>query len=117
MRSVFDAYKEISEGKEIEETIESEFSGSMQDAYIALGRVHTCCLKNENCLYNKLGNESKRLHLTAKVFRNVAGFHAERIHEAIKGAGTDDETLIQLIVTRSEVCARRNFNSPKISCS
>lgn len=37
MRSVFDAYKEISEGKEIEETIESEFSGSMRDAYLALG--------------------------------------------------------------------------------
>ncbi|XP_021961654.1 annexin A13 [Folsomia candida] len=75
MRSVFDAYKEISEGKEIEETIESEFSGSMRDAYLAL----------------------------VKIFRSVAGFHAERVHTALKGAGTDDETLIQLIVTRSEV--------------
>ncbi len=37
MRAVFEAYKDISEGKEIEETIESEFSGSMQDAYLALG--------------------------------------------------------------------------------
>lgn len=37
MRAVFDSYKEIADGKEIEETIESEFSGNMQTAYLALG--------------------------------------------------------------------------------
>jgi len=37
MVAVFDAFKEISEGKEIEETIQSEFSGSLQTAYLAFG--------------------------------------------------------------------------------
>ncbi|CAL8135319.1 unnamed protein product [Orchesella dallaii] len=75
MRQVFDAYKELAEGKEIEELIESEFSGSLQAAYLAL----------------------------VKIFRSVAEFYADRLKEAVKGAGTDDETLIRIIVLRSEV--------------
>lgn len=37
MRAVFEAFKELAEGKDIDETIESEFSGSLQTAYLALG--------------------------------------------------------------------------------
>ncbi|ODN03044.1 Annexin A13 [Orchesella cincta] len=75
MRQVFEAYKELAEGKEIEELIESEFSGSLQAAYMAL----------------------------VKIFKNVAEFYAERLKVAIKGAGTDDETLIRIIVDLKDI--------------
>lgn len=39
MRQVFEAYKEVSGGKEIEELIEAEFSGSLQTCYFALGKM------------------------------------------------------------------------------
>ncbi len=37
------------------------------------------------------------------LIRNQAEFFAERLHDAIDGAGTDDDTLIQVMVLRSEV--------------
>ena len=40
---------------------------------------------------------------SVKAFRNIVELFAERVHECVKGAGTDDDTLIQIIVTRSEV--------------
>jgi len=38
-----------------------------------------------------------------KIIRNIVVFYAERLHDAMKGAGTDDDTLMEIIVTRSEV--------------
>lgn len=57
------------------QVIRSEFHGSIRDAYLAL----------------------------ITYIRDRPGFFAERIHKSVKGLGTNDVTLIRVIVTRSEV--------------
>ena len=39
MREVFDTYKDMADGNEMENAIESEFSGSLKTAYLAMGKA------------------------------------------------------------------------------
>lgn len=45
----------------------------------------------------------KRLSLAVQCALNRPAFFAERLHYSMKGAGTDDSTLVRIVVTRSEV--------------
>ncbi|XP_025079052.1 annexin A4-like isoform X1 [Pomacea canaliculata] len=74
LRATFDAYKQIA-GKDIEDSIKSEMSGNLEKGFLAIVRVA----------------------------RNVPAFFAERLYDSMKGAGTTDNTLIRIIVSRSEV--------------
>nr|XP_012307026.1 annexin A13 isoform X2 [Aotus nancymaae] len=74
LRATFQAYQ-ILIGKDIEEAIEEETSGDLQKAYLTLVR---CA-------------------------RDCEGYFAERLYKSMKGVGTDEETLIRIIVTRAEV--------------
>ncbi|XP_012578376.1 PREDICTED: annexin A13 isoform X2 [Condylura cristata] len=78
LRATFQAYK-ILVGKDIEEAIEEETSGDLQKAYLTLVR---CAQDRE-------------------------GYFADRLYKSMKGAGTDEETLIHIIVTRKEVDLQR----------
>ncbi|XP_076298987.1 annexin B9 isoform X3 [Lasioglossum baleicum] len=74
LRKIFNEYERLT-GNSIEDTIKSEFSGALEDGYLAVVR---CA-------------------------RDKTGYFAKRLHKAMKGLGTDDTTLIRIIVARSEI--------------
>ncbi|KAF1395411.1 hypothetical protein PFLUV_G00011240 [Perca fluviatilis] len=74
LRKVFDTYMKLA-GFEMEESIKRETSGSLKDLLLAV----------------------------VKCARSVPAYFAETLYYAMKGAGTDDDTLIRVMVSRSEV--------------
>uniref|UniRef100_A0A5F9CQA0 Annexin n=1 Tax=Oryctolagus cuniculus TaxID=9986 RepID=A0A5F9CQA0_RABIT len=71
---VFEEYEKIA-NKSIEDSIKSETHGSLEEAMLTIVK----CTRNLHCYF------------------------AERLHYAMKGAGTLDGTLIRNIVSRSEI--------------
>jgi len=74
LKATFDEYAKISK-YDIEESIKREMSGDLKDGMISIVRI----------------------------VRNAPAFFAEKLYKSMKGLGTDDSTLIRIIVTRSEV--------------
>ncbi|XP_053322420.1 annexin A13 [Spea bombifrons] len=74
LRATFKAY-EILHGKEIEDAIKSETSGDLKKAYMTIVQCTKDC----------------------------QGYFAKKLHKAMKGAGTDEEALIRILVTRAEI--------------
>ncbi|KAL7633134.1 UNVERIFIED_CONTAM: hypothetical protein RMT77_016504 [Armadillidium vulgare] len=70
---LFDVYEDFS-GEPIETSIDSEFSGDVKEGLLSI----------------------------VKRVRDPSGFFAERLNMSMRGSGTDDKTLIRIIVTRSE---------------
>ncbi|XP_029447842.1 annexin A13 isoform X1 [Rhinatrema bivittatum] len=74
LRATFKAY-EILHGKDIEEVIESETSGDLKEAYLTL----------------------------VQCTRDCQSYFAGKLHKAMKGAGTDEDMVIRILVTRAEI--------------
>uniref|UniRef100_A0AAR2JQD0 Annexin n=1 Tax=Pygocentrus nattereri TaxID=42514 RepID=A0AAR2JQD0_PYGNA len=74
LQATFKIYESLS-GTDILDAIDSEATGTLKDCYITLVR----CTKNPQLYF------------------------ARRLNAAMKGAGTDEDTLIRIIVGRSEV--------------
>ncbi|XP_062335398.1 annexin A13 isoform X1 [Osmerus eperlanus] len=74
LQATFKIYEQLS-GTEILDALETETSGTLKDCYIALVRVA----------------------------KNPQLYFARRLNKAMKGAGTDEDTLIRIIVCRSEI--------------
>ncbi|KAL8174079.1 UNVERIFIED_CONTAM: Annexin A4 [Gekko kuhli] len=74
LEKVFRAYQNLS-GKDITESIKSEMSGDLEDALLAI----------------------------VKCMRNRSAYFAERLYKSMKGLGTDDNTLIRIMVSRCEI--------------
>ncbi|XP_037132312.1 annexin A13-like isoform X2 [Syngnathus acus] len=74
LQATFKSYEALS-GTDILDTIDSEATGTLKDCYVTLVR----CAKNPQLYF------------------------ARRINAAMKGLGTDEDTLIRLIVGRSEI--------------
>ncbi|EMP30525.1 Annexin A4 [Chelonia mydas] len=71
---LFDEYRRITK-KDITESIKSEMSGDLEDALLAV----------------------------VKCIRNKHAYFAERLYGSMKGLGTDDDTLIRVMVSRCEI--------------
>ncbi|KAK9887180.1 hypothetical protein WA026_020633 [Henosepilachna vigintioctopunctata] len=74
LRRIFEEYKEIS-GNSIEQALRHELSGDYLDALLAV----------------------------VECVQSPANFFARKLHDSMDGAGTDDDTLIRIIVSRSEI--------------
>jgi len=74
LRLIFDEYRKLS-GKTIDQAIKSEFSGDLGNAVMTIAR----------CSINR------------------SAYYAEKLEAAMKGFGTDDGTLIRIIVSRAEL--------------
>uniref|UniRef100_A0A3Q1AUQ3 Annexin n=1 Tax=Amphiprion ocellaris TaxID=80972 RepID=A0A3Q1AUQ3_AMPOC len=74
LRKVFDAYKKLS-GSDIEDSIEGETTGNLENLLVAV----------------------------VKCARSVPQFFAEGLYKSMRRAGTDDDTLMRIMVSRSEV--------------
>lgn len=72
--ATFDKYAELSE-KTIEEAIEGEMSGDVKEGMLAV----------------------------VSAVRSKPLYFAEKLYKSMKGAGTDDRTLVRVMVSRSEV--------------
>ncbi|KAM7389070.1 hypothetical protein PAMP_023067 [Pampus punctatissimus] len=73
LRKVFDAYKKLS-GSDIEDSIEGETTGNLENLLLAV----------------------------VKCARSVPAFFAESLYKSMSRAGTDDDTLMRIMVSRSE---------------
>ncbi|XP_076440597.1 annexin A13-like [Babylonia areolata] len=74
LQALFQTYQDT-HGHSVEQAIDSEMSGATKLAYLT----------------------------TVRCLRDPAGHFAQCFHEAFKGPGTDDERLMQLIVSHSEI--------------
>ena len=65
----------------------------------------TSLLRNENrnCDYQNKHPKHPLLAPTVQFVRDPAGFYAERLNTSMAGAGTDDVSLIRIVVSRCEV--------------
>ncbi|KAJ3608363.1 hypothetical protein NHX12_025411 [Muraenolepis orangiensis] len=73
LRAVFNEYQQMS-GRDIVKSICREMSGNVENGMVAV----------------------------VKCIRNTPAYFAERLHKAMQGAGTKDQTLIRIMVSRSE---------------
>ncbi|KAH9498198.1 Annexin A6 [Bulinus truncatus] len=74
LRATFQEYAKLA-NKDIEDSIKSEMSGDLKDGMLAI----------------------------VQVIRNKSAYFASELHRAMKGLGTDDNTLVRIVASRCEV--------------
>ncbi|OWR45385.1 annexin isoform 2 [Danaus plexippus plexippus] len=101
LQLVFEEYKNIA-GRTIEQAIKAEVDGELKDALSAIEFVsgnHSRLLAGDT--FSDCMGGSDQLML--ECVQCSASWFAARLRGAMQGLGTDDRTLIRVVVSRSEV--------------
>lgn len=81
---VFQEYQKVS-GRDIEDSIKREMSGSLEDAFLAIGQLwvlqYFCHFYGFNCL---LGYKKRLFTFAVKCMKNKPAFFAERLYKSMK---------------------------------
>lgn len=96
LRVVFEEYKNLS-GRTIEQAVKDEMSGDLKEAILAISK----CFPGK-CTFRKI-NLKLRYQNLVECVQSTPSFFAKRLFAAMDGIGTDDATLIRIIVSRSEI--------------
>ena len=98
LRDIFNAYTQLA-GHTMETAIEKEFSGDLLKVFSA---IRESLFESLLILWKLLFVFNANLN-TVWCSESFAKYYAIRLHSCIKGIGTDDQTLIRILITRSEV--------------
>ena len=78
--------------KDVYAAIKSEMSGDLREGMQAIGKL--------NC---KASNYDFVIVVLVRCVHSRPMYFAEKLYKSMKGAGTDDTTLIRIVVSRCEV--------------
>ena len=95
LRAVFEEYEKISK-KTVEEALKSEMSGDLLRAFISVGR----CFIFAFVIWLIYGQFNL---LSVRSIQNKPAFFAKTLYRSMKGLGTDNKSLMRVIVTRCEI--------------
>ncbi|KAJ6661786.1 hypothetical protein lerEdw1_013308 [Lerista edwardsae] len=88
LKATMEAYSQIA-NRDLLSSIDREFSGNVESGLKAICKRPFLHFTD--------------YFLAVKCAQSRPAFFAERLYHAMKGAGTDDSTLVRIIVTRSEI--------------
>ena len=98
LKDIFRVYTQLS-GHTMETAIAKEFSGDLLKVFNA---IRSSFFRNLCQYFNLILFNLKYEHIVW-CSNSFAHYYALRLHSCIKGMGTEDETLIRILITRSEV--------------
>ncbi|KAJ0057657.1 hypothetical protein NL108_011609, partial [Boleophthalmus pectinirostris] len=110
LAKTFQEYAAVSD-RCLPKALKCELRGDIEDCLIDIGQtpLPPVSVHSSVCQFHSFMNNPDLVDLcvTVKVCWNTPAFFAEKLHEAMKGHGTCEKSLIRVLVSRSEVDLRK----------